>query len=84
MFFEYPDDDECYKLNEQYLFGEDIIFAPIVNQGQSIKSFYVPDGEWILVKDKKVYSKGYYDTTVSLTDMVVLVKKGSDVLNAFE
>ena len=32
MFFDYPEDPVCYQLGEQYLFGDDIIFAPIVRQ----------------------------------------------------
>src|SRR5699024_6619627 len=47
MFFEFPDDEVCYTLDEQYMFGSEIIFAPVVNQGQKTKRFYVPDGEWI-------------------------------------
>lgn len=34
------------------MFGEDIIFAPIVEKGQTVKSVYIPEGEWILTKDK--------------------------------
>ncbi len=53
MFFEYPDDEICYTLDSQYMFGDEIIFAPIVEQGQTVKTIYIPDGEWILTKDKK-------------------------------
>lgn len=40
MFFEYPDDEMCYTLDSQYMFGDDIIFAPIVEQGQTVKTVY--------------------------------------------
>lgn len=39
MFFEYPDDEICYTTGEQYMFGDDIIFAPIVNYQQTKKWF---------------------------------------------
>lgn len=38
MFFDFPDDKECYTLGEQYMFGDDILFAPIVNRGQTKKN----------------------------------------------
>ena len=55
MFFEYPDDEVCYTLDDQYMFGEDILFAPIVMQGQTQREVYLPEGEWVNVNDGKVY-----------------------------
>ena len=51
MFWEYPDDEICYTLEDQYFFGEDILFAPIVNQGQTERNVYLPRGSWINVND---------------------------------
>lgn len=84
MFFEYPDDQVCYTLDEQYMFGDDIIFAPVVNQGQTVKSFYIPDGEWTLTMNKQKYSKGWHEVEVSKKDFVALVRENSDVINAFD
>ena len=83
MFFEYPDDEICYTLDEQYMFGDDIIFAPVVNQGQKIKKFYVPQGEWVLTMNNKVYSQGWHEIEVEINDFVALVRKGSSVINCF-
>ena len=83
MFFEYPDDEKCYTLDSQYMFGDDIIFAPIVNQGQTVKSVYIPDGEWILTKDKRIYTKGTYEITAGIDEFIAFVRKGSDVINCF-
>ena len=84
MFFEYPDDETCYVLDSQYMFGDDIIFAPVVEQGQTKKSVYIPDGEWILTKDKKIYTKGTYEITAEIDEFIAFVKKGSDVIKCFE
>lgn len=83
MFFEYPEDGRCYTLDSRYMFGEDIIFAPIVNKGQTVKSVYIPDGEWILTKDKTVYTKGTYEITAEINEFVAFVRKGADVINCF-
>lgn len=84
MFFEYPDDDICYTLETQYMFGDDIIFAPIVERGQTIKTVYIPDGEWILTKDKKRYTKGTYEINAEIDEFIALVKADSDVIKCFE
>jgi len=84
MFFEYPDDEICYTLDSQYMFGDDIIFAPIVRQGQTSKTVYIPDGEWILTNDKKIYTKGTYEINAEIDQFIAFVKKGSDVIKCFE
>lgn len=84
MFFEYPEDEICYTLDEQYMFGDDIIFAPVVNQGQKVKRFYVPKGEWILTMNSKEYSPGWHEVDVEVKDLVALVRKGSGVIDCFK
>lgn len=83
MYFEYPDDKICYSLDSQYMFGDDIIFAPIVERGQTVKKVYIPDGEWILTKDKRVYTRGTYEIPAEINEFVAFVRKGSDVINCF-
>ncbi len=84
MFFEYPDDEICYTLDSQYMFGNDIIFAPIVNKGQNEKEVYIPDGEWILTKDKSVYRKGTHKIKANIDEFIAFVRSGSDILKCFE
>jgi alpha-glucosidase (family GH31 glycosyl hydrolase) len=66
------------------MFGNDIIFAPIVEQGQTVKSVYIPDGDWILTKDKKTYTKGTYEITAEIDEFVAFVRKDSDIIKCFE
>ena len=83
MFFEYPEEEICYTLDEQYMFGDDIIFAPIVKQGQTMKQVYVPDGEWVLTKDKSRYTKGMYSIHAAIDEYIVLVRADAKVLDVF-
>lgn len=83
MFFEYPEDEVCYTLDSQYMFGDDILFAPIVKQGQTVKTVYIPDGKWVLTKDKTVYTKGTYEITANIDEFIAFVKAGSDVIECF-
>ncbi len=84
MFFDYPDDEVCYSLGEQYMFGDDILFAPITEQGATQKHVYLPKGEWILTKDKKAYQgERTYTIDVKINEFVAFVKKDAEVLNVF-
>jgi alpha-D-xyloside xylohydrolase len=84
MFFHYPDDEICYTLGSQYFFGEDIIFAPIVNKGQTEKEVYIPDGEWVLTKDKTVFTKGTYTINAEIDEFIAFVRADSPVLECFK
>lgn len=83
MFFYYPEDEICYTLESQYFFGEDILFAPIVNKGQTEKEVYIPDGEWVLTKDGQTYTKGWHTIKAEIHEFIAFVKKDSETLNAF-
>lgn len=83
MFFEYPDDEICYSLDNQYFFGDDIIFAPIVNKGQTEKEVYIPDGEWILTKNKAILGKGWHKISAQKNEFIALVRKGASVIDVF-
>lgn len=43
----YPSDPQVRNLNDEYLVGDDVLVAPIVQQGQTKRAVYLPKGEWI-------------------------------------
>ena len=83
MFFDYPDDEVCYTLGEQYLFGDDILFAPIVRRGQTEKEVYLPAGKWIHTKTKEAYAPGWHTVPAAIDEFVAFVRAGAPVLECF-
>lgn len=79
LIIEYPSDKETYNLNSQFLFGKELLVAPITEKEASIKKVYLPEGEWIDFNNKKVLFKGnqWIEYPVSLTETPLFVKKGS-------
>lgn len=85
IFFDYPDDPVCYTLGEQYLFGDDILFAPIVCEGQTSKQVYLPEGNWVLTRSREEYEGGrWYEVTAEPDEFIAFVRKGAEVLSVFE
>lgn len=84
MFFMYPEDEICYTLGEQYMYGDDILFAPIVGKGQTEKQVYLPSGRWVLTKDGKTYDAGWHTIHAQVDEFVAFVKDGAEVLSCFE
>ena len=84
MFFDYPEDEVCWTTGDQYLFGDDILFAPISAQGQTDRRVYLPQGDWTLTKDMTVYKGGrWVDVHAEIDEFIAFVKTGSEVLDAF-
>ena len=84
MFFDFPRDKKCYALGEQYMFGDDILFAPIVNRGQTEKTVYLPEGKWVLTKNMREYGAGEHKVTAQTDEFIAFVKSGAEVLDCFK
>ncbi|NLO84274.1 MAG: hypothetical protein GX096_02435 [Clostridiales bacterium] len=85
MFFEYPEDENCYMTGEQYMFGSSILFAPISVEGSTEKTVYLPKGDWVLTKDHSDFAGEQYVTvSAAIDEFVAFVKKGDPILVAFE
>lgn len=85
MFFDFYADEVCYTLEDQYMYGEDILFAPIVNQGQTDREVYLPEGRWVHVYDCTVYEgQQYLKCHAELDQFIAFVKEGSEALQIFD
>jgi len=81
LFMEYPKDLEAAKIDNQFMFGEEILVAPVLKKGERVKRVYFPDGEWIDFNDKKTEYLGGEKLAYKapLNTIPIFVKKGSIV-----
>ena len=85
MFYDYSDDEITYTLDDQYMFGEDILFAPIVAEKQTEREVYLPAGRWVRTTDKTAFDGGQTITCqAKLNEFIAFVREGARVLSAFE
>lgn len=42
----FPNDAAASELDQQYMFGPDLLVAPITTEGATSKDLYLPEGEW--------------------------------------
>lgn len=52
MFFEFPEDEKCWTLSDQYMFGSKYLVAPVLHLGERQREVYLPEGNWKDVYDK--------------------------------
>jgi alpha-glucosidase len=56
LFLHYEDDPVAYQLQYQYMFGRDILVAPVLDAGVTQWRLYLPDDVWIHMFTQKEYS----------------------------
>ena len=59
MVIDYNNDPACLTLDKQYMFGENLLVAPICNE-RGEGEFYLPDGIWTDILNGKVYEGGRF------------------------
>jgi alpha-glucosidase len=43
----YSNDENTYNINDEFMFGENILAAPVVEQGKTFRAVYLPEGSWV-------------------------------------
>ena len=49
MYYDYPEDPEAYSFRSQYMFGDDMLIAPVTSpavDGFAAVDVWLPDGQW--------------------------------------
>ena len=49
MMLEFPDDRDTWGISDQFMIGESLLVAPVVEQGATTRSAYFPQGTWFNV-----------------------------------
>ncbi len=77
MVIDFTDDPACLTLDRQYLLGDDLLCAPVLND-ENLAEFYVPAGRWTDIITGRVYEgEKWYRTTCSYFEMPVLARPAS-------
>ena len=60
MFYEYPDDETCWEVEDQYMFGEKYLVAPVLQAGAVSRKVYLPHGVWREIHSGNIYEGGQW------------------------
>ena len=79
LFYEFPDDSITYDVGDEYMFGADMLVAPVVVQGQKMRKVYLPEGAgWYDFWDNRKYEGGQWIALKTNPETIpVFVRAGS-------
>jgi len=86
LFFDYPADEECWKVEDEFLFGADLIVAPVTTSGARSRRVYLPKGAaWLDAWSGKKQESGiWYEADASLDSIPAFLRERATVRSAFK
>jgi alpha-D-xyloside xylohydrolase len=77
LFVEYPNDPGSWMVEDEYLFGSDILVAPLLDANATGRDVYLPPGQWIDYQTGKAYNGGWQNIQAGVIPVVMLVRDGA-------
>jgi alpha-glucosidase len=79
LMLEYPEDPVANVLYDEFLFGADVLVAPVLREEQSSRDVYLPAGEWFDFWTGRPVPAGRFRLPVTLESLPIFVRGGAFV-----
>jgi alpha-glucosidase len=77
LFLHYPQDTQTFTIQDQFLYGADVMVAPVIEAGAVMRRVYLPDDRWRHVWSGRYYGAGWHDIPAPLGAPAVLYRPES-------
>jgi alpha-glucosidase len=78
LVLEYPEDPAVLNLSDEYLFGSEILVAPVMDEGAAFRKVYLPAGEWIDFWSEAAYGgPQWIEVAAPLDTLPLFVRQGA-------
>jgi alpha-glucosidase len=84
LFLQYPDDREGLTIQDQYLYGADLLVAPVIEAGAVRRRVYLPQGAWRHLWSGEDFSQGWLDIAAPIGQPPVFYRPASAFAPLFE
>lgn len=78
LFYDFPEDKIAWEIEDEYMFGPELLVAPILYADVRERQVYLPDGIWRNICNGKVYQGKQRITVAAPIDQIpVFIKNGT-------
>ena len=78
LFYYGNSDPELYKAQDEFMWGDEILVAPVLEKGATQRKLYLPKNDWYdLRSDERIAGGQWINTKTDINDIPVFVKEGS-------
>jgi len=77
LFNDFPEDEKCWEIDDSYMFGPDLLVAPILYERQRTRTLYLPKGTWRSLHDGRTYEGRQEITVEAPIDVLPVFARGS-------
>jgi alpha-D-xyloside xylohydrolase len=77
LFVEFPNDPGSWNVEDEYLYGSQILVAPLMRGNETSRDVYLPPGAWIDYQTGQSYSGGWRKIEAGKIPGIILVRDGS-------
>jgi oligosaccharide 4-alpha-D-glucosyltransferase len=78
LYYEYPKDSTAANIMDTYLWGDEILVAPVLQKAATARKIYLPEGKWFDIVGNEIYQgKQNINYKVNLTYSPIFLKEGS-------
>ena len=85
FFFHYESDANSYEIQYQYLLGEDILVAPVYEEGSQERKLYLPKDEWVHFFSGREFLGGeYMNIEAPIGKPPIFYRKNSKSISLFD
>ena len=81
LFFDFPDDRETWNIEDEFMFGPDILVAPVLYEAARSRRVYLPEGAvWKDVNNGSLHAGGQYFVYDAPLEIIPLfIRNGADI-----
>ncbi|MGL4371028.1 MAG: TIM-barrel domain-containing protein, partial [Spirochaetota bacterium] len=80
----FEDDEILHGLKYQYMYGPDLMVAPVIKPGKKSWKVYLPDEKWLHAWSGKEYSKGRHTVSAPIGEPPVFYRASSKFADIFK
>lgn len=78
LFFEFPEDLTSWMIEDEYLFGSDLLVAPLLQENKKERAVYLPFGLWTDYQTGKKYEgEKWHKISQGKVPIVILVRENA-------